>query len=373
MCPRDVSLEAVADTYIDADNPDTNKGGDRYLKTSPESGKEKHGLLRFDLSSIPGNAVLQSAALRVTSDNGRSDHEVEIREMRSAWNESAATWNSPDGSATWAGGAFGSADYGSAVYGVLIPVGDDTQLAVDLSSVVSDWLSGSPNHGLVMRATNVDTGDAQWFSRQESKADLRPQLAVQYLEPVPGGCSETSTLAPVADTFINADRPDENKGGDTRFRTRPESSAEKHGLVLFDLSGVPSGAVIDAATLTLVSKNGRSNHAVEVHALTAQWSEMGATWNSPDGVQAWAGGAFGSADYDAAAYGPFVPVGGDAQVSVDVTALVDRWVNQGLANHGVLMLATGVDNGDAEWYSIQESNASRHPVLVVHWTLLPGQ
>jgi hypothetical protein len=372
MCPRAVSLEAVADTYVNADNPDENKGGDRYIKTSPESGKEKHGLVRFDLSSLPGNAVLQSASLRVTSDNARSLHNVEVREMHSAWSELAATWNSPDGSASWAGGgAFGSADHGSTVYGILFPVGDDTQLAADVSGLVSDWLSGSPNQGLVMLATNVDTGDAQWFSRDESTADLRPQLAIQYLEPVPGGCSETSALAPVADTYIDEAKPDENKGDETRVRTRPESDEEKHSLVRFDLSGIPSGAIIDSATLTVVSKNGRDGHVVEVRPLTTWWSEMGATWNSPDGSTAWAGGAFGSADYDPAAYGTLVPVGGDTELSIDVTALVDRWVNQGLANHGVLMLATGADNGDAEWYSTQESNASRHPVLVVHWTLLP--
>jgi hypothetical protein len=224
-----------------------------------------------------------------------------------------------------------------------------------------------------MLATNVDTGDAQWFSRQEGTADLRPQLVIQYLEPVPGGCSETTALAPVADTYINADKPDENKGGETRFRTRPQSGEEKHSLLLFDLSGIPSGAIIDSATLTVMSKNGRSNHIVEVHPLTTLWSELTATWNTPDGNTAWSGGAFGSADYDPTGYGTFVPVGGDTGVSIDVTALVDRWVNQVLANHGILMLATGADNGDAEWYSIEEGNASRHPVLVVHWTLLPGQ
>jgi hypothetical protein len=371
MCPRTVLLEAVADTYVNADRPDENKGGDGLVKTRPESGEEKHGLVRFDLSSLPSNAVLQSAYLWLTSDNARSEHEVQVREMRSAWSELAATWNSPDGSASWAGGAFGSADYGSVVYGVLYPVGDDTQLATDVSGLVNDWLNGSPNHGLVMLTTNVDTGDAQWFSRQASTPDLRPQLAIQYLEPVPGGCSETSALAPVADTYINAAKPDENKGGETRVRTRPESGEEKHSLLRFDLSGIPSGAIIDSATLTVVSKNGRDNHVVEVHALTTAWSEMGATWNAPDGSEAWAAGAFGSADYDPTGYGTFVPVGGDTQVSVDVTALVERWVNQGLANHGLMLLATGADNGDAEWYSREESNASRHAVLVVHWTLLP--
>jgi hypothetical protein len=144
-------------------------------------------------------------------------------------------------------------------------------------------------------------------------------------------------------------------------------------LVLFDLSGIPSGAVIDSATLTLISKNGRNDHGVEIRRLTTGWSESGATWNSPNGALAWASGAFGSADYGPTVYGTMTPVGGDTQLSVDVTALVEQWVNQGLANNGFLMLATGVDNGDAEWYSKEEGNASRHPVLVVNWTLLPGQ
>jgi hypothetical protein len=375
MCPRSVSLDAVADTYINADRPDENKGTVTTLLTKPESSKEKHALLRFDLSSVPTDATLQSADLLLTSNNSRSNHDVQIRALLTPFSESGATWNSPDGSARWAGGAaFGTADYDDIAYGVLNPVGGDTQLAVDVTALVGDWHTGSrPNFGLILLATNVDTGDAKWYSREEEDIEQRPQLTIRYLEPVAGGCSETSTLAPVADAYIDAHNPALNEGDNTRVKTRPESGEEKYGLVRFDLSGVPSGAVIHSATLQVVSKNGRSNHSVEIVQLMTAWSEMSVTWNSPDGTHAWVGGgAFSSADYGALVYGTLIPVGGDTPLSVDVTALVDAWVNGDAVNHGFLLRATGTDTGDAEWYSREEGNAARHPVLVVDWTLLPS-
>jgi hypothetical protein len=254
-------------------------------------------------------------------------------------------------------------------------VGGGTQLAVDVRGLVQDWMDGATaDHGLVLLATNLDTGDAAWYSREDGTASRRPQLAIHYQEPVVGGCSETYTLAPSADAYINASNPDENKGDDTRVKTRPESGEEKYGLLHFDLSGVPSGAVIDSATLEVMSKNGRDNHNVEIRQLTTAWSESGTTWNSPDGTYAWAGGgAFSSADYGATVYGVLTPTGGDTLLPVDVTSPIDAWVNDGIANHGFLLRAIGTDTGDAEWYSTEEGNADRHPMLIIHWTLLPDQ
>ena len=124
----------------------------------------------------------------------------------------------------------------------------------------------------------------------------------------------------------------------------------------------------------MTSRNSRSNHQVELRELLTAWSENGATWNSPDAVQGWASGsAFGAGDYGTAVHGTLAPVGSNARLMVDVTTLVDAWVNQGQVNHGLLLWALGSDTGDAEWYNREEGDASRHPVLVVDWTLPPSQ
>ncbi|MFQ5854287.1 MAG: DNRLRE domain-containing protein [Anaerolineae bacterium] len=97
-------------------------------------------------------------------------------------------------------------------------------------------------------------------------------------------------------------------------------------VIRFDLSGVPPGAVVFDAGLRLVAVeagDGDAPMTVSVHDIAQPWAGC-PTWNTlPDAIgRSWAS----------------VSVGSVVEVyTVDVTALVDSWLNGGLPNYGLML------------------------------------
>jgi hypothetical protein len=90
------------------------------------------------------------------------------------------------------------------------------------------------------------------------------------------------TLTATADTHLVSETPTNNKDADAYVDvghlTTPTS---RRALILFDVSGIPSGATVSAATLRLqVSLNATTtSHNELVYRLRRAWSETQATWN----------------------------------------------------------------------------------------------
>lgn len=85
---------------------------------------------------------------------------------------------------------------------------------------------------------------------------------------------------------------------------------------------LPSGTTIDSATLS-IHVNQASGETVNVHRITADWSETGVTWAN-----------FGGS-YDPTVVGSFV-ADSPGWKSVDITSLVQEWAD-GTPNFGVLL------------------------------------
>ncbi|HEY3364666.1 MAG TPA: LamG-like jellyroll fold domain-containing protein [Symbiobacteriaceae bacterium] len=104
---------------------------------------------------------------------------------------------------------------------------------------------------------------------------------------------------------------------------------QAHGLVRFDLSGVPRGAFIQSAifSATATSSNGHASQTIGIYEVTQAWN-TNFTWTSPMGSgTTWpAGGAVGSTNY-----GQLLPTN-----AVNLTNLVQSWVNGTKGNYGVL-------------------------------------
>jgi uncharacterized repeat protein (TIGR01451 family) len=403
LCPAAYSQTPLADTFIDQDKANDNLGGTDPLKTRPEAAKQKHALLRWDLSSIPAGAVIDEARLTLTSGNARNNHVVEIREVLTNWVEAGgngATWNDAAGTVNdWAtvdvttenpletdGFVFGFDDYDTTVVTppTLVPIGGNTPLTAVVTDIVTSWLAG-PNYGLVLLATGTDNGDANWDSKEDGTPAKRPLLEIFYRVSTGTGCSAVDTLTPSADTFVQEDTATTNRGGDADLKTRPEATKQKQVLIDFDVVGIPPGATINSATFTIEVTGARgSDHTVTLHRMLTAWTESGATWNdaipgtsdwlspvlagNPENPDETDGFVFGDSDY-AEDYGT-IDVTSNGSRSLDVTALVNAWVNGGAAQNGIVLLATGADNGDAKYNSRDKSPP---PTLVVDWTLDPDQ
>ncbi len=112
--------------------------------------------------------------------------------------------------------------------------------------------------------------------------------------------------------------------GDSEYGvTNPNTSDEPVGVALASKTTVPDGATLTSATLFLYVDI-ESMQRIDVHRVTAAWGENTATWNS-----------FGGA-YNGAIDGSFM-ADGTGWRHVDITALVQSWMDGTHTNNGLLL------------------------------------
>lgn len=91
-----LTLQPVADTYVNAGNPNGNFGtaDNLYLLLGSPPTRSRL-LIRFDLSGIPVGSVVSDADVRIHLRNasGGSTQPLYVSGTTSAWEETAATWN----------------------------------------------------------------------------------------------------------------------------------------------------------------------------------------------------------------------------------------------------------------------------------------
>ena len=181
----------------------------------------------------------------------------------------------------------------------------------------------------------------------------------------------TTNLPPVADTRVfNAEWGwDSNAGNDANvgvYQSRDRS------LLRFDLSGVPAGATITSAVLTLTATDlfgGNPGEAMSVYRLTQLWTEGGVTWNRYDGVTPW---ATAGGDFDGTVWASSTANPGSGQpVLWDITALAQTWASNTFANHGLILINAGTLNG-LHFASKENGNASYRPYLALSYTTPTG-
>lgn len=180
VTPNGVTTQVVfpttADTYIASNNPNTNYGSSTWLRlgynlTSPNNGAERI-FLRFDLSSIPSNAVINWARFRIFQHSatpaGDGDMGVQSRHLVSSWNEYAVTWSGHQ------------PDWGGVIDTSWVPA-TLGWLEGDVTDLVKEWVSGQhANNGvLLMGDERVQERQRNFYSR-ESGGIYYPRLTVDY-------------------------------------------------------------------------------------------------------------------------------------------------------------------------------------------------
>ncbi|XYI02416.1 thrombospondin type 3 repeat-containing protein [Sorangium sp. So ce1128] len=127
----------------------------------------------------------------------------------------------------------------------------------------------------------------------------------------------------VADSTVWARYPSYNEGTSAYLHTGLSDGAEKKALYRFDLASIPYGATVDSATFTTtVYSSGTSE--IRAHRIDADWAEPTVTWSS-----------FANS-YDPAIEATLFGVSSGA-ASVDLTALVQAWVDGVSPNYGFLL------------------------------------
>lgn len=175
----------------------------------------------------------------------------------------------------------------------------------------------------------------QWLAAQQgcgpfTDVDDQPLGGATYATTLVAGQDNTdsSTLDVVQDSWIRSDLPDMTHPSDDKLHIRMEGGTIERAIYRYDLSSIPAGTTIVSATAWFYVTVAHPGGPVDIHRLTASWTEADATWNT-------LGDKIESAALTSIAAQPTA----NQWVSVNLTAQVQAWVN-GQPNFGIALNTT---------------------------------
>ena len=201
--PTTVTLTAIDDSYLRLDNATTNYGTATTFEVGKSPSRTKRGLLKFDLVTIPSNAIIQSGTMSITLTGGDVvTLSLSAHYLTQPWLESAVTWNKKDASTNWttAGGTYNTT--------ATATITSDATLVAknfNISSLVQAWVNGSiTNNGLLIKQTNEATLNKRhiYASSEHATTASRPKLTINYVVPLP--CAVVPNRTPLANPDVAA-------------------------------------------------------------------------------------------------------------------------------------------------------------------------
>ncbi len=248
--------------------------------------------LRFDLSSIPSNAIVQQATLTLYnnptslassghSSLSGSDESVLVRVL-GPWSENTITWNNQPPTDN--------------INEVILPqdTNPNQDYILNVSSLVQDMIGiPSSNYGFMLRLVTESYWRCMIFASSDySNAALHPKLEITYR------LDSCIVLQPDSskgeDAIVSDNSPDLNYGTIEDIRpmawTLGGVPFVDRSFLRFDLNAIPSNAIIQEATLTLYN-NPTSSASSGHSSLTGSdesallrvlgpWAENTITWNN---------------------------------------------------------------------------------------------
>jgi hypothetical protein len=174
------------DTFIDFWNTTTGYGGAAQVRL--RSPNVRNGLIRFDLASVPPQALsngVRGAALSFYTGGRSNDNSSEIiaYPLSRSWVENQATWQQAAANQPWSvPGANGVPDDRSATaLDSRLLEATNVRWGLDVTNAVAGWLANpTSNHGLLLRSTDPDEVEYTVASRENSTIDQRPRLLIVY-------------------------------------------------------------------------------------------------------------------------------------------------------------------------------------------------
>jgi hypothetical protein len=171
-----VELPISQDTYITSNRPDDNWCTSNWLRIGYSLDPPNYGavrmFLKFDLSSIPQEAAINSAQFRIymhsATPPGDSEMRVESRHLLTDWNQCLITWNNHQ--PQW-GPVFGSSWLGTTT----------GWLTVDATDLVRDWVYGiRANYGAMVMGDETVRERQRLFYSSRDTGGRYPRMIVDY-------------------------------------------------------------------------------------------------------------------------------------------------------------------------------------------------
>lgn len=187
---------------------------------------------------------------------------------------------------------------------------------------------------------------------------------------------QSATLTASADTYLRQGAPNQNQGAATFLLT--QQSGQNRALVRIEQSEIAAhvgdGALVSATLELYIEHNannwGSTGRTVDVHRLTANWTELGATWNcgidantanaQPDCSPQWNGGTFEAEATDSVLH----TNGLTGWVQFDVTVDVEAFLT-GAPNYGWLIKKNDEGQSGQVEYTSRQGTVGQEPRLTL--------
>jgi hypothetical protein len=182
---------AGVDARLSSASPTSNFGTDTSLAVGEADTTVNTGrsLVKFDLTSIPANATINSATLSLWqfSDNSSNARTFRVYRSLRAWVESQTTWNIYSTGNNWqAAGGFGANDSEQTDIGSLAFTATEANGEKQWSltaSAIQEMVAGTfTNNGFLLKADTESNDMYQFRSSDWTTAGERPKLVIDYSE-----------------------------------------------------------------------------------------------------------------------------------------------------------------------------------------------
>jgi hypothetical protein len=212
-------------------------------------------------------------------------------------------------------------------------------------------------------------------------------MAIPHVTPV--NAATTLNLVAVADTWMRQDNPGYNYGGSATIQHSPKTSAFNNSLFLWNLTSIPLGIKVTAASLTF-SVTVTSDYYFNLFQVRRAWVEgsslgssstTSANWNTYNGSASWElAGARGTASdrYDVNLWDATVSTfstSGKVTIPLNANgvAIVQSWVDSPTTNYGFTVQC--VNGGPySHYWTVASSEATPEtdrPILSVTYDVGP--
>jgi hypothetical protein len=172
--------------FVDAYSPDSNFGGDDQLHVRGPGARERRGLVKWDLSAIPADAVVTNASISFTlSTSGittTGSGTLWLREVISFWTEGdetcGVTWNTQP--------VMDNSDLDAVSFDPVNDVPESTVYTFsgsDVMDLVQRWIDGTATNNGIAVLSNNGSGIVKLYSDEQSMMNLRPFLKIDCYFP----------------------------------------------------------------------------------------------------------------------------------------------------------------------------------------------
>jgi uncharacterized repeat protein (TIGR03803 family) len=305
---------------------------------------QTRGLFRYDLTSIPQNAVIESATLklfaRTDNQNGQTGNPMFGTANTSLLQRVITPW-------TVGGTGWGNQPSTTTAGQKVLPQSTSNvqNYEVDLKDFVQTWVSNpAQNYGALLRLQTEQYYNSMVFQSGRAPDAQKPTLVIRYSVPTSKVVIRGTLGSPLFSQALL-----DSRGPFTSDTTQPEIPAaawtcnsfgvptcQTRGLFRYDVRGVPAGSRITSAKLYLYADNNNINgqtgnpmfginNTSLLSKVTTPWNIAAVGWsNQPAtttaGQKTLPQSSSTSQDY-----------------VVDVTDFVQGWVDNPSSNYGMLL------------------------------------